>query len=552
MADIADNEFSVAPNGNIRYVTGSNHTVIELHRWLGKLMDDAQAAGDDILDITDATASERSTDNIITLKYPYNIDDTTAQKLYDGSIIQSNTTANLGEVIYDGILVFANAGMPLEIIQNGAIVSPNFWTTGLNADATNGISHRFILKVRTGGVDIDGRRLIGQTRQWGKTYSEFKIGGTARGNNVMALTYANDLNNDTEISTIAGYSDIINTAEGYSSIDVDNDGTPEYYYSKWDVASRSKNDFYERMKFLAGENTSATLYGLNGELFRGITHQIGVSSPTGLFNSPSEVMWSGGVGQLLAIDAPTSGTTMWIQLKTGTTPSNQLMSGSSGTIYTGTITERTLSFPFVGSSTGNAIIGAYGFGIESADLGANDLITDLTNTANQPPNNVTFSVGGLIAGEDRVLVAPATASGTLHTFQFNTKHILSSATVTQIQVSNLIYTDTPNVSGSTLRIECSTGIFRRVSYNSYASNYFTTESLDFSSDPALSGAQVFVSYIDKLASAATQSFTTVYNADRSLYIRVRDGAATPIKTFETTANLGAAGGTATAIRTPDT
>jgi hypothetical protein len=102
---IAD-DFSISSTGNIRYTgTGSNYTVIAFHRWLGDLMDDAQAAGNDILDITDATASERSTDNIITLNSPYNIDDIAAQHLYDGSIVQDS-----GNTIYDGILVFANAG----------------------------------------------------------------------------------------------------------------------------------------------------------------------------------------------------------------------------------------------------------------------------------------------------------------------------------------------------------------------------------------------------------------------------------------------------------
>src|SRR3990167_6976952 len=154
-------DFSVSVTGDIRY-TGStaNYTVIELHRWLGDLMDDAQAAGNDILDITDATASERSTDNIITLKSPFNIDDTAAQHLYDGSIIQAN-----GDTIYDGILVFAAAGTYLAVHQNGALITPNFWTTALNADAANGISHRFLIKVRVSAADIDGRRLIGQTRE---------------------------------------------------------------------------------------------------------------------------------------------------------------------------------------------------------------------------------------------------------------------------------------------------------------------------------------------------------------------------------------------------
>ena len=51
-------DFSIAANGDIRYTgTVVNYTVIAFHRWLGDLMDDAQASGNDILDITDATAS---------------------------------------------------------------------------------------------------------------------------------------------------------------------------------------------------------------------------------------------------------------------------------------------------------------------------------------------------------------------------------------------------------------------------------------------------------------------------------------------------------------
>ena len=61
-----DTDFTISANGDIRYVgTTANFTVIALHRWLGDLMDQAQASGDDILDITDSTASERSTDNLL-------------------------------------------------------------------------------------------------------------------------------------------------------------------------------------------------------------------------------------------------------------------------------------------------------------------------------------------------------------------------------------------------------------------------------------------------------------------------------------------------------
>lgn len=240
-------DFSIAANGDIRYVAGStdNYTVIAFHRWLGDLMDNAQASGNDLLDITDATASERATDNFITLNTPYNIDDDAAKHLYDGSIVQDT-----GNTIYDGILCFANAGTYLTIIQNGRIVTPNFWTTALNADSDNGISHRFMLKVRSGGADIDGRRIVGQTREFGFTFSEFKINGTSRGNNVLALTYASDLNNATAEATIEGYTTISNT-EGYRLIDVDNDTITEPYYSEWNLDSYSINQMYERTKWLS-------------------------------------------------------------------------------------------------------------------------------------------------------------------------------------------------------------------------------------------------------------------------------------------------------------
>jgi hypothetical protein len=61
----------------------------------------------------------------------------------------------------------------------------------------------------------------------------------------------------------------------------------------------------------------------------------------------------------------------------------------------------------------------------------------------------------------------------------------------------------------------------------------------------------FISYIDVATATTEESFTVVYNADRTLFIRVRDGGADPIKTFETTATLGSGGGSATAIRTTD-
>ena len=84
-----EDDFETDISGNITHTSGTtNYPVIDLHRYLGALADDAQASGDDLVDIATQTPSARSTDQIIDLLGPFNIDDTAAQFLYGGSIRQ--------------------------------------------------------------------------------------------------------------------------------------------------------------------------------------------------------------------------------------------------------------------------------------------------------------------------------------------------------------------------------------------------------------------------------------------------------------------------------
>jgi len=547
-------DFSIdRTTGDIRHISGStNYTVIALHRWLQDVADDASYSGDDELDITDLTPSERSTDNIITLINGYNIDDDAAQYLYDGSIIQDG-----GNIIYDGILVYANAGMYLNIIQNGALAT-NFWTTGYNADAANGISHRFLLKVRAAGADIDGRRIRGTTREFGFTYSEFPVNGTSRGNNVMALTYTSDLNNQTASGTVAGWSDVTNLSAGYNGIDVNNDTVDEYFYSEWDRASRTINQFYERMKYLTRRGETATIYGVPGQLFRGITHEITVDAGTGTWDPFEAVSWSGGTGQLLARNNATASscTKLWIQLLTGVIPTdNQVITGgTSGATNTMnvTISERTISQPFCGVSTGSALIGAYGFGVQSADLTASDIVFDLTNTSFSPPNFQIGTVSGVVSGEDYIIVTN-NDGGNIDFDQFVLNGALTGAAVTSVVVTGAIPLDTP--SSGTIRILRANGIYTRHPYTSWTGSTFTIGSTDFSSNNAANGANTFISYIDKLAASSSEAFTAVYVSNRTMFVRVRDGGTAGdmqgIKTFETTATFGSAGFSITVSRISD-
>jgi hypothetical protein len=555
-------DFSVAVNGDIRHVSGTTtYTVLEFHRWLQDLADDAAAAGNDLLDITSSTPSERATDNIITLNSPFNIDDTAAEYLYDGSIVQAD-----GDTMYSGLVVVGSlAGTTtLQIVQDKALYDGDtpFWGTGLNADAELNILMRCLVKTRDAAADIDGKRILVYAREWGHTFAEFSV-TMGLGNSVAAIFTVTDLNNVTASGTVATWTTIVNV-EGYQTIDLGNGNGAQPYYSKWTRAAYTINQLYERAKYLTMRGTSETLYGLDGELFRGITHEfpVGTFGGTAVFVQNEELTWgsgaTAGTGVLLAcsdLNGPTA--TMWIQLTSGVAPTNgATVTGSSGGSHTAVLssspTARSLSSVFLGQSTGTAIIGAFGIGIDADDLTTSDKLFDLLNVLQQPPNNVQFIVYGLIAGEDRVLVT--NADGTAIDFdQMTLATTLNGGTETQVDVgAGNIPADTPQT--GVLRIELDTGVYRYQAYTAHdGSRYFTIASANYT-DPndATSGNNVFLAYIDKLAGDTQESVTLKYSAPRTMFVRVRDGGATPIKTYQSTAALGSGGGGATASRISDT
>jgi len=542
----------------------SYSTVIDFHRWLQDLADDAVASGDDELDITNVDPSRRSTDNIITLINGYSIGATEAEHLYDGSIIQKG-----GDDIYDGIVNFGNSDVQIQIIQSGTVLSDDWWNwndTGLNADATSGISHRFMIMTRISGADIDNRKIIGTARRFNYTYSEFIINATARGNNVLALTDALDVNNETTGSSVSGWWNITNNNEGYSGIDVDNNSVNEYYYSEWDRDTRTINEFYERMKWLTRDGSEETLYDLNGELFRGITHQVAITQDGGTFVEPEKVTWGTGAtygeGQLLAIDNTTAGTKLWMQLLIGVVPSAGTgISGSTGRATPGTVTERTISKPFCGASTGAAIIGSYGFGIEVLDLTSNDKVTDLSGNIVTPPNYVVNTVSGLVSGSDRVLVAPWDGSTldingdpAIVKGQFKLSGSLTSDNIVSFKIhSGTIYPDTP--SSGYVRVTDDNGFERRLHYSAWSGDTFTVDTTDgnedFAGTNATDGNNVYLSYIDEVAYTGSLSYTSVQSGSRDLVVIVRDGGATPIKQFISAWSQTTSAQTITAIRTSD-
>jgi hypothetical protein len=410
---IAD-DFEIQQDKDIRY-TGStaNYTVLAFHEWLRLLATDASGTPDDHMDITKADPSDKSFDTIINLVNGFNIDDTAAQHLYGGSIIQTG-----GAEIWDGINIAAPAGVYVYVLQSGANLTPNFWTTGLNPDANAGLSHQFMLKVRTAGADIDGRRMIFVTREFNYLYQEYIVNGSGRGINVVPFpTWKADTFNQVAAGSMTSspYSDVALDTVGYFAQDTNQDTVDEYYYGEWDLNGSTVRNGYERWKYLTRRGEATTLYGLPGEEFRGITHDITVDTGGGTltWTEPEPVSWTGGTGQLLAVDDVDDDVTtkMYIQLLTGLAPTDGLVitggtSGASNEVAPAGATPRTISTPFCGTSTGANIIGAYGFGIQYTDISDTDSITALDAVAYSPPNLVTFSITGLVSGEDYIFVGP--------------------------------------------------------------------------------------------------------------------------------------------------
>ena len=559
MAFVAADWSITRATGNIRYiwnlhgwVAPTYTTGIELHRALQDFADDSVDGWDDELSIIDETPSDRwGVDTNITLLWIYNIDDASSEYLYDTSITQGSWWT---QVIYDWIQVFWNSNT-IQVIQDWALLSNDFWNEAKMiaavADVASSTSHRFLVKVRTAGADIDGRRLIWTQRELGTAYTEFTIGwGTNRWNNVLALNANTDINNTTAAATIATWVDIVNDVEWYTGIDADGNTTNEFYYSDWELWTRSKNEFYERSKWIQREWTAETLYWLAGDLFRWITHEIDIDTNTWTFAAVEAVSWTGWTGQMLAIDSTTAWTKMWIQLLTGVIPTDgQVITGvSTATAAVNvTVSKKVLSATFIWVSTGSAIIGAFWLGIWADDLSKDDLVTDLTWTANTPPNNVTFTQANLVIG-DAVLIWPEDGAGGLEVDQFALSTTLIWVAETSVVTTVAIPTDTP--SSGTIRIQNDAGRYVLANYTSYTWSTFTITAQDFSSENATAWVNVFISYIDKVAGATSETFTVVYLASRTLFIRVRNATA-QIKTFESTWTLGSGWWSSTTGRISD-
>ena len=668
MAIAAD--ISVAVNGDIRYTgTTANYTVLELHRFLQDLADNAQAVttSGDYMDISFPTPSERVYDTIIRLNSPYNINDALAEHLYGGSIEQAG-----GDTLYAGLKVVGSvntAATQIQVIQDHALYDGDspFW--GTQAAPYNGggsVHFRILVKCRESGYDIDGKRARIRCGHWGDSYASFDV-DLGVGESVGAVSSVPDAQNDTAQGTVQGWAggDIPTNVEGYQQIDINDGNGNQPYYSKWtyNTNAAAMKALWEWAKDITNVGTVSSLYGIDGDLFRGITHEIAWDAQATNMQEDEYVVWGthvwydglaggeftrgyyvvfgtsgaagkvlfhdatndeiliavedtgvtivddetiteynpatgvasgitavvdtgtgggsavanndkeGGEGWVLALDDNGATGSIWVQITHGTGPVDNLpLTGvtTSSTIGTtaaptsgntaGDSVGKTIPAVFLGSYTGS-LIGAFGVGIDASDLASGDTVEDLDGDTNSAPNNVTYTVSGLVASEDYLLVGKKAAGDD---FKW-TEMALATALVTTGRTAVVIGHANGDVltipadaaATGTLRVTLDDGRRRKIAYTAHDSNVtFTIGSSDWSDpDDAAVGNGVMLAFIDLLATGTSEQFTVKYDANRTLWQRRRDGGSAgdgiPTKTWEQQGNLTNTGGSAIASRISD-
>lgn len=250
---------------------------LELHRLSTDLNDDGTIAGDDDLSMVDPTATDRSTDDIITALGNYNIDDTVAQHMFGGSWTQRG-----GNEVYTGLnlnVTTPNADTIPLLIQNDALVT-EYWGNALMPDSVAG-RIRISIKTREDGVNIDGGRATSKLAEFGDFYFE---GGTvlSTGQGSISVFSSPDGNNQTAEGTVAGapYNTIVLT-EGFQTLDFNDGSGATPFGLSIDFGTANALQTYERTKYIQRRGTAETLFGRNAQLVTGINRNWAYDNETG-------------------------------------------------------------------------------------------------------------------------------------------------------------------------------------------------------------------------------------------------------------------------------
>lgn len=547
-------QFQIASTGAITYVSGS-HTfhVWWLHRALQKIAWDYSISGDDGINLSKPNPStSEALGTIITLlnhttnfSVNYTITDQVATYLFGGSVSQND-----GADLYSGLQVLGkvNSATALQIVQNNALLTSH-WGAGKNQTDSSTLL-RILVKTRSSGAYIDNQVVNVKATEWGDTYAIWQT-TLGLGEKVAAINTFSDPQNNSVLATVQAYS--ITKSEGYKLINVDGAGNKPFI-GEWSYGAYNKKALYEFVKSILTRGTSQTLYGIDADLWTGRLYSCVITTPrSGTWVQNESVSWSGGTGQLVAVNTTAGGSTarLVLHLNTGVAPAAAAtITGNGGAIGTvsGTPTALTTAPNHLGQFTGTAWIGSYGIGFAASELGSSDSVTDLDGNLLSPLNSIIASVAvttGATGDDPHVFLA--VKHDTLNRPKYDQYAAAAGNTsgAGTFTISGAIAADTPT-NGSVMVLNTGGGgtTYEQLPYTSWSGSTFTltgtlprTYSLN---DP------VFVPILYESAvgggTLKLAQASMVYSADRQLIGWVRHGnPATPDKPVPISGTLTSAG-----------
>jgi len=448
----------------ISHTSGTTvYTVQAFYSWL---MD----TFDEIAQMDDAVPMSASTPTVFSLINGWEMNADADFQYLNGGSVNDTTNNDAWANIYT--LGTIESGTTMYIDQNGSLLT-SFWSAG-HID--------ILIKVKSGGVEIDSGLITIYARELSDEYDWFEIDLTGLGRNPVPMATGNDLNNQTAEGTISGWTDVTITF-GSITRDLGDGGGLQPYDVEVDCGSRtSVSQVYERLKWACRRGASGTLDGINSYFYQ---------SADGAY-----------------------------------TPNKKA--------------------PF-GNFAGGKFFGARGVwlkGVPSGDV-KNLQLVDANGVVRDPPNVVTATVSGLVAG-DRVAIFELTGvGGSINKAKYTSHNTLNVLGDNTLEVTTTIESDTP--AAGYLRVLYDTGLEDIYTYTSFSGTTFSGVS------PVLirtynNADTVYVPILDKQAASTSEYNTLVYSADIPVLVRVRKYGILP---FEIEGTVGSTGLTQAAIRTVD-
>ena len=267
------------------------YTPLHLHRLLSDLNDDTNPRGNDVWSRINERPSEKATPEIVDLLSTITITDEIVQHMYGGSV-----SMNSENDLFGGLDVQVTS--PTESTQpvliqyspstgTDAIIT-DYWKNAYMPDSIAG-QIRIMRRIRSDGVDIDGKRIRGALLEFGDSYF---FGGTTMGTatTALALFASTDGNNATAVATVATWTDYTET-EGYQGIDYNNGNGTTYYGYSIDLTGNTRAEQYEVTKYIQRRGTSETLFGRNAQLFVGINMNFAYDNESGTLAENEIIAW---------------------------------------------------------------------------------------------------------------------------------------------------------------------------------------------------------------------------------------------------------------------